>query len=274
MSFLVLRIRSRRHRARVDGGASRSVGYHLAIAKELRNQLHIRSLAAAGACARKFKQRGSKLRVLHIGPDVHQVLLAFHVVCAVFPIGGLVQLAFQVNHRQCLAAFLRVARAYVHAVSAAQAVEHVHLHAERHAVECLAHSLQHREVGSLLLLGIKHERTDGSMRANIRTLVALDAVLGIPYRHKSSHAAFFILGSARFPRSVLDAFEGRNGQQVAVLRVDRPNHFVDESRIVVLGLFIVGQVNPCRVNGQLLVFAATVYSCIVLVDHVFSLLAI
>ena len=56
--------------------------------------------------------------------------------------------------------------------------------------------------------------------------------------------------------------------------VDRTNHFVDECRIVVFSLGVVCQIGPSRVNGQLLVFAATVNCCVVLVDNVFTLLAV
>ena len=56
--------------------------------------------------------------------------------------------------------------------------------------------------------------------------------------------------------------------------VDRTNHFVDECRVVVFSLGVVCQIGPSRVNGQLLVFATTVNCCVVLVDNVFTLLAV
>ena len=40
--------------------------------------------------------------------------------------------------------------------------------------------------------------------------------------------------------------------------VDRTNHFVDESRIIVFSLRFIRQIHPCRINCQLLVFTATV----------------
>ena len=202
------------------------------------------------------------------------MLFALHVVHAIFPVGSFGHLTFEVNHLQGFATLLRVARTYVHAVAATQAVQYVYLHAECHAVECLAHSLQHREVGPLLLLCIEYERTDGSVRTNIGTLVTLDTVLGIPYGNKGGHTTLLVLGGAGHPCTVLNTLEGRYGQQVAVLGVDGTNYFVDESRVVVLGLGIIGQVGPCGVYGQLLVFTAAVNGSIVLVHHVFALLAI
>ena len=229
MTLLVLGVRSRRNRTGVDGRTSSCVGYHFAVAEELRNQFHVRSFAATRASARELEQRSSELRVLHVGLDVYQVLFALYVFYAVSPVGSFAHLAFQVNHRQSLATLLRVARTYVNAVAATQTVEYVYLHAEGHAVEYLSYGLQLSEVGTLLLLGVENKRTDGSVRTNVSTLVTLDTVLGIPSRNEGSYATFLILGSTLFPSTVFDTLEGRYRQQVAVLSVDGTNHFVDES---------------------------------------------
>ena len=202
------------------------------------------------------------------------MLFALYVFYAVSPVGSFAHLAFQVNHRQSLATLLRVARTYVNAVAATQTVEYVYLHAEGHAVEYLSYGLQLSEVGTLLLLGVENKRTDGSVRTNVSTLVTLDTVLGIPSRNEGSYATFLILGSTLFPSTVFDTLEGRYRQQVAVLSVDGTNHFVDESGVVVGHLFVVGQVGPCGINGELLVFATAVNGSIVLVHYVFTLLTI
>jgi len=148
------------------------------------------------------------------------------------------------------------------------------LHAECHAVEYLTNSFQLSEVGTLLLFSVEDERTDGSVRTNVSTLVTLDTVFGIPCRNECGNTAFFILGSTLFPSTIFDTLECRYRQQVTVLSIDRTNYFVDESRIVVGSLFVVGQVSPCRIDSQLLVFATTVNGSIVLVHNVFTLLAI
>src|SRR5438477_6040639 len=52
----ILRPRSSRQVATIDGGAAGRVGDHGPVPKELRNQLEIRRLAAPGTCPGKFKQ--------------------------------------------------------------------------------------------------------------------------------------------------------------------------------------------------------------------------
>ena len=79
VTFLVLRVRRGRYGAGVDGGATRGVGHHLAVTKQLADELHVRGFAAAGACAGELEQRRSELAVLHVGLDVYQVLFALHV---------------------------------------------------------------------------------------------------------------------------------------------------------------------------------------------------
>ena len=112
------------------------------------------------------------------------------------------------------------------------------------------------------------------MRTNVSTLVTLDTVFRIPFRNESCHTAFFVLSRTLFPSTVFDTLERRYFQQVAVLCVDRTNHFVDECRVVVFCFGVVSEVSPSRVNGELLVFATTVNGSVVLVHYVFTLLAV
>ena len=121
---------------------------------------------------------------------------------------------------------------------------------------------------------VENERTDGGVRTNVGALVALDAVLRSPCRNECGHTALLVCGGALRPGAVLDSLEGGNFQQVAVLCVDGAYHFVDECGIVVGLCRLRFERSPCRVDGQLLVFAAAVNGCIVLVHHVLSLLAV
>ena len=68
--------------------------------------------------------------------------------------------------------------------------------------------------------------------------------------------------------------EVRNLEQVTSLCVDRTNEFLNECRCVILLHFIVWQVSPCRINGELLVLTTAVNSLVVLVHNVLTLLAV
>ncbi|CDA49509.1 unknown [Bacteroides stercoris CAG:120] len=177
-------------------------------------------------------------------------------------------------HGKSLATLLRVARTDVGTVTATQTVENVYLHTECHAFECLTHCFQLSELSTLLLFSVEYERTDRSVRTNVSTLVTLDTVFRIPFGNESCHTAFFVLSRTLFPSTVFDTLECRYFQQVTVLCIDRTNHFVDECGVVVFCFGIIRQVSPCRVDSQSLVFAATVYGCVVLVYYVFTLLAV
>ena len=113
------------------------------------------------------------------------------------------------------------------------------------------------------------------MRTNISTLVALDTVVCIPYGYESGYTALLVLRRTCGPCTVLNALEGADGQQVAVLSVDRTNDIGNELGLVAeVGFSVCAEVAPCGVNSQLLVLAAAVNSSVVLVHHILALLAI
>ena len=61
----VFRVRRRGQVAAIDGRAARGVGDDGPVAEQLREQLDVGRLAAAGACAGEFEQRLEQLHVLH-----------------------------------------------------------------------------------------------------------------------------------------------------------------------------------------------------------------
>src|SRR5690348_18424164 len=65
-SLCVPGVRCRREIATVDGRAAGSVSDDQAVAKELREQLDVRSLAATGTGSGKFKKRLKNLNVLYL----------------------------------------------------------------------------------------------------------------------------------------------------------------------------------------------------------------
>ena len=112
------------------------------------------------------------------------------------------------------------------------------------------------------------------MRTNVCTLVTLDTVFRIPFRNECRYTTFFVFSSTLIPSTVFDTLECRYRQQVTVLCIDRTNYFVDECRIVVFSFCVIRKVSPSRINSQSLVFTTTVNGSIVLVNNVFTLLAV
>ena len=133
VTLLVGGIRSRWYRTRVDRGTTSSVGYDLAITKELADELEVWCLTTTRASARELEERSSELAVLNIRLDIYEVLFRLHIICAVSPVLCLDHLSLEWHHSEGLTR-LRMARTYVHAVAATQTVEHAHLHAEVHTL--------------------------------------------------------------------------------------------------------------------------------------------
>ena len=112
------------------------------------------------------------------------------------------------------------------------------------------------------------------MRAYICTLVALDTVFFNPFGHECCHTAFFVCRSAVIPRTVGAVGKVGNLQEVAVLCVDGAHDFVDELGVIVRRGRFDGEVAPCGVDFELVVFATTVDGRIVLVDDILTFFAI
>ncbi len=245
------------------------------IAEELRNELDIGSFAAARACTREFKHRGCELAVLDGLLNVNKVSLRGNLLGTVVPFGLFVELGLEGFHLESLHALL--AGTYVNTVRAAETVEHVNALDEAHAGEGLADCGD----GGVFAEGsgchfglVENERTDGGVRADICALVALYAVLLEPFGNESGHTALLIAGCTLLPCAVGDSLEVRHFQQVAVLRVDGAHDAVDEFGIVVGLNLVVGELSPCGINVQTVVFAAAVNGCEVLVNHILTFLAI
>ena len=202
------------------------------------------------------------------------MLFCCHLFSTEIPVRSFIQLSFQSSHLKRFTTLLRITRTNIGTVTTTQTVKHVNLNTECHSVKLFTYSFQCFEVCTLLFFSVKYERTDGSMRTNICTLVTLDTVFSIPFRYECSYTTFFVLSSTLFPSTVFDAFECRYRQQVTILSVDRTNYFVDECRVIVSSRSFNFQISPSRINSQLFVFTTTVYGSIVLVHHVFTLLAI
>ena len=88
-SFAIDRVRRRRQIAAVDARTTGRVRDDRAIAKELRHQLDVRRLAAAGARAGEFKQRLEQLNVLDVLERQIAVAMNFRQRQEIIPVDAL-----------------------------------------------------------------------------------------------------------------------------------------------------------------------------------------
>ena len=203
-------------------------------------------------------------------------MLALHLLHTVLPLPGLELHLFLVgvvrHHSESLAQ-LRIARADVSTVAASETVENRNLNGEVHALHgCGSLHVEGLALVALHLLVGHNERTDGSVRTDICTLVALDAVVDVPSRNESLHTTLLVSGSANLPRTVDSAVLHKVAdlQQVAGLSVDGTNQFLHECGSVVLDNSVVGQAGPLGLHLELLELTATVDGSIVLVDNILA----
>ena len=128
---------------------------------------------------------------------------------------------------------------------------------------------------SILLIG-QDERTDCSVRTYERALVALYTVVGVPCRNESLYTALLISSSSYLPCAIYSTmlYEVRHLEKVTALSIDRTHKLLYESGCVILLHNIVGKICPLRIHSELLVLIATVYSLVVLVHDILTLLAI
>ena len=154
-----------------------------------------------------------------------------------------------------------------------------YLHGEAVSLEgCLAFRAPD-SLGSLcqLLLG-GEERTDGCVRADIRTLVALDTFLGIPLGNIDCDTAFLKCGrTCGYGAVGMFAGEGADGNLVSVLGVDHVGHaaYPLGCEAVEVGRTEAGHyVAPLSGNGELFVLGSAVHCSVVHADHFLALLAV
>ena len=129
-------------------------------------------------------------------------MLALYVLYEVVPTCSLGIVAGERNHRKRLA-LLRIAGTYVGAVAASETVENARLYDEVHTLHCgWSLHLDGSAVEAFKFFVSQNERTDGSVRTNVSTLVALDTVFGVPFRNKCLDTALLISRRAVLPCAV------------------------------------------------------------------------
>ena len=204
------------------------------------------------------------------------MLLALYILSEVVPVSNHLLIVRKRHHFQRLTKF--VSRTYICAVTASHTVENAYLDAEVHAChwswnlhgQCLV-------IESLHFFLIQYKRTNGCVRANVGTFVALDAVFGCPLGVECFNAALLV-GSRTIQHGAvyhIVFYEIGHFQQIAILRVDGAYDFFDVCRnILFRSFFIICKVCPCRVNRQLLILHATFYGGIILVNDVLALVSV
>ena len=215
--FVVHRIRRARQIAAVDRRAARGVADEHAIAEELRQELDVRRLAAAGACAGELEQRQQELRALdRVGLDLRPIHVGNRheeVVRGALAV-QVRQLRLHVD-RLVLDLRLVLGRADVDAQAAAGAIVGSHLHDKLPAGELLAlvvgRSKTFRSLGQQRRIEGLH--ANRRVRATERTQPALRANLRIPDGNVLGDAAFFVLRGCGRERPVSTAGRRRSGRR-------------------------------------------------------------
>ena len=204
------------------------------------------------------------------------MLLALNVLSQIIPVRNLLFVVSEGHHCECLTIF--VARTNVGTVTTTHTVEHAHLYAEVHSCHRLWHL--HFECCILEVLHfffVENEWADTSVRTNVSTLVTLDTIVGSPLGVESLNATFFESRRTICHCTInhIVAHKVRHFQQVARLSIDGAYNFFDVcGNVFFCGNSVISKVCPCWVNSQRLVFATAVNGCIVLINHVLSLIAI
>ena len=277
VALLVGGVRRRGCGCAPDGGAAGRVRDEHSVAEQLGDELGIRRLAAACACAGEFEQGLLELAALD-GADLEFLVdsgllvdghaVIEHSLCGSLGVDGL--------HHERLLALL--ARADLSAGAAAGAVERGNGHGELVFLET-----GHRDrlgaggSGGDLFIGHR-DGTDNSVRAHDGASAALDTILSLPLGNVDGDAALLECGGAVGAGAVHVIGERGDGQLVALVGVDGLEDAVDilNQRALaryLIGNCIVGSVEPLGGDLDLLdVFHAAVDRSIVHVDDRLALL--
>ena len=218
LAFCICAVRVGSARVAPDGGAAGGVGDIHLVAEQLCDQTRVACLGTACAGAGELKQRLAELAALDVSSL--EFLLLGNLVHAVIEDVLLIQLRLLRNHLDSLNLF----GAGADTDAAAHAVERRDGHGELINAFTLT-SLDRDDLSSCgcvlgFLIG-QRDRADGSVRADISAVAALDALCGIPFRNCNGNAALFVSGSAQLELSINMIDERGNRQRVAVHLIDR-----------------------------------------------------
>ncbi|GAD06888.1 hypothetical protein PORCAN_496 [Porphyromonas crevioricanis JCM 13913] len=139
----------------------------------------------------------------------------------------------------------------------------------------LTDSFDCRYAGLLSLFVIEQEWTNRSVRANVSTLVTLDTVVTVPHWNERSYSSFFRGCRTAVPSTVFTTTESRYGELISCLSIDYTYYIVHKVSVMLVTYFeFIRKVDPFGINFDLHHFCTAIYSCIVFIDHFFSLTSI
>ena len=225
-------VRSGRQIAAVDGRTSRSVGNEQAVTKQLREELDIRSFAAAGAGAGEFEERLKKLSVFHLRVrDALAVKLGQAHEKVPVDAFCLTQRRLHFHVDGFVLDFaLALGRADFHTQPAAGAVFRRDLQRVTQRFIFTPAGFRGLERGRGLgqVRRVIHLGANCSVRANQHALAALDAQFRIPNGNLLRKVALFPLCGGGRESAVVG--HGADGQGVAVSGDDGSDHLAHKSR--------------------------------------------
>jgi hypothetical protein len=234
-AFSVVRPRRGGQVTAVNRGATRGVGNDEAVAEELGEHLDVWGFTATCASAGEFEERTEELhgadvvRLDQLAVDVRQLHEELPCVDFVF-----VGLAVVLGHVDGLAGrfLLVLSRADVCAEGATCAVFREYLDDELVALPVWVTGVSGLSASRSVLEGVWGEdlTADGSVRADSRTLTALDTGVRIPDRDFEGQVTLFVLGGTGWEGTVDRHLAG--GQVVAIAGDDLSEDVLNEFRSI------------------------------------------
>ena len=231
---LILAVGGAGQAAAVSGSAAGSVGDIHMVAEQLGDHLDVGRLAAACAGGRELIVVARELQALDV-LLVDRILLDGDVIHRVVPVAAVGHHGLRADHSQRRI----LGQAAGDALAAAQAVVGRHLDAVSILVQTCAlglHGLEGLRRGGLLLIR-QQERADGGVGTYHGALVALYALVGIPFGQQHGVGTLVVHGGAAGPRAVHGAvlLEQGHRQLVALQPIHGLDQVVQEVGGLVLG---------------------------------------
>ena len=276
--MIVLRIRSGRQVAAVDGGAACGVGRDNAVAEKLREQLEIRRFTATSACPAVFEQRLHHLLLAELADlDLAAVHLRQReeevVVLAFAEANG--RLRAHVDRLE-LGLGLVLGRADLDAEAAARAIFRRDLQGPLHSLPFGRAGVRALERGGRAgqACRIVSFHADAGVRADHHALAALDTRLLVPHGYFEGQVALLVAGCAGRERAV--RVKGADRQFLAQVAINDAQRIGDFLRGIGgewgRHLFLAGDLGWNLDLEQ--VGERLVHRCDILLHHLFALAAV
>jgi len=254
-----------------DGTASCSISYHHPVSEQLSDELHVRGLSASRTCSWKFKIRHVKLAALY-AVFIEWCLFLWKLCCKL-PVWSLIHLCINRLHNKSF--FLW--RTYLSAVSASSAVIWRNLDSEGHAVKSFSNSfLCFKTLRSIFHLFLTHkERPYCCMRTYIWALIALYAVIYVPFRNFNRYTPLLISWCALLPCSVFYSYKCRYRQSITLLGIHYFHYISYKCRIFLIFFWKIRCIFPWWRNFYFdYVIYTLVNSGVVHINNFFAFLSI